>query len=465
MHIREYFSQQANHKLSDAEKMRIYESYLDKSHRVLFFQKMRAYSKAAVFLLGLAFVVAVMRLSIRSETQEPGYRVAQVGDAFITLKARERVVQANEIGEILFAKGDISVTKDNQQFDASQLYHGDSVLLQPGAVLEFTIREGVKAKIVGPAELEVLYIGKQSDQNEYVINLKQGDFLEVKTIDQDTLSDEWDNIVIRTPNFELEKVHTDDELNVLISTEQDGKKTIENDGGELVIKKLVQTQDQKVFVSVKPNQRVQVNGDIELLSDSDVKQVVESDLAVRYDLQGEETDASAATAAGTSASLAEKLESDLLQETKQVISQEQVERLDVLLSNRSLMNHIQQMAVYQWTDNKSSFDIAYGNLLGKVRRVYELLGLELESSLASFSPGEKTLQQGVILTDQLIGKINESYFVEPIYIERLQQTLDWFVLLDKLSLEQPPTDTEVTFADFLEQLRDAGYETQGLWID
>jgi hypothetical protein len=53
MKLQDWFQHQAQGKPSDMQKMRIYQQFLDKSHRSISFHKISYYTKVAVFSIGL----------------------------------------------------------------------------------------------------------------------------------------------------------------------------------------------------------------------------------------------------------------------------------------------------------------------------------------------------------------------------------------------------------------------------
>jgi len=91
--------------------------------------------------------------------------------------------------------------------------------------MKFMLRNGVTAKVMGPAEFEVQRVG----DSQVVLNLIAGDYLEISSEEGEYIEQEGENLVIKTPEFELEKVYANDELHVVIATE-DGKRTIANEG-------------------------------------------------------------------------------------------------------------------------------------------------------------------------------------------------------------------------------------------
>ncbi|USN55836.1 MAG: hypothetical protein H6765_04620 [Candidatus Peribacteria bacterium] len=298
------------------------------------------------------------------------------------------------------------------------------MLLQPDAVVEFTVRDGVAAKIIGPAEFAIEYLGEYDGMPEYGINLLAGDYLEVSSL-PDAVEIEA-QVVIKTPSFHLEKVHTSDEFAVVIST-VDGKQTVENSGGELVIKKLVKENSQKVFVSIKTNQTVQVDGDIALLTDEEAKEVAvqlqEQPLAIRYDIES--------PASGDGETIADVLLSTALQDSKIVMDTQMSADLSRYLDRSQLAYQVGQASVYYFAGNQASFDITFTNLLSKITRAYELLGIEVDSSLADTRSGTKSLAQGIILIDQLLAKMTETYYIEPAYTQRLTSLLNWALFLQQ----------------------------------
>jgi len=212
--------------------------------------------------------------------------------------------------------------------------------------------------------------------------------------------------------------------------------------------------DQKVFVSLKTNQTVQVNGDIELLTKDNTAEIVKGNLAVRYEVEDE----------GNTEELLTNLLDQQPIDKKIVLDTERDTLLAGALGAAFLNNNIDQIVEYAYYQDEAAFDVAYANLINKVIRAYDILDLEVDSSLANTRMGKKTIQQSIILVDQLIAKMNTRYYIEPVYTTRLQSVLTWLMLFQQDPFVQLEQQEGASFAEIMQLLEEAGYSTAGLTI-
>lgn len=184
MNLREWFHQQQRLEPSSLQKMKIYQTFLDKSHRSLRVSKINYYLKVGVFSFVLLVVGSISYLSLQDDG---AYQIVQQDGSYTILKPQAGIVQAAPLGQIITAKGDITMVnaQDDTAIETTDLHDGERIVLAKGAEIEVLIGQGVRARIIGEAEFELQDLGKQDGiNNYYAINLISGDYFEVHSIDK-----------------------------------------------------------------------------------------------------------------------------------------------------------------------------------------------------------------------------------------------------------------------------------------
>lgn len=419
MQLSQWYKQQREQGPSDIQKMRMYNQFLDKSHRVLAYEKVSYYAKMAVFSLGLLLIGGAMYYSLQPGQIDDGYRVAHIDDAFVTLEktVSPGQVQADTIGEIIRTRGDVTIVQWTTQIETDTLRANERVLLAANAEMEFTVREDVKAKIIGPAEFELQYLGKQDGNANYAINLISGDYLEVvslPTIPSEEIRDGEEeiikeNIIVQAPNFTIEKTHTYGKLDVVISTNNAGEKEVENKGTEIVMKKII--AEEQTYVAIDTQQKVAVNADIEFIIDEReviaLKQhVEEKKLSVQYDVtdtadESSDTAISAAVLLDTARGNEDK--------TKQVIPADQLQDLKKSIAASFLARNVEQMQLYYRTWDQGAYIVAHSNLISKITRGYSFV----TSSAPALSADTTALGATATALEGLINALDTQYYIDP----------------------------------------------------
>ena len=341
------------------------------------------------------------------------YTIENIDDAFVAVPPQQGMyVQASTIGEIISTNGEVTITHHDTELETNMLEDNDTVVLADGAEMHFSVRDDVEAKIIGPATFSLEYRGEQDGINNYVINLIEGDYLEITSppvIEATTkmLPPVTDHIIIQASDFSIEKIDTRGSLDVVISTTKDGKKQIENKGSELVVKKII--AEKQTFIAVQTNQKVSINGEVELIEEEEriaavVADVKENRLEVVYELSKD------TSSADTGTILASLLGAeDSLTSSKKVIDEDMYDKLNNAIGATFIQKNVTDIETYYIAGNQESFLIAYSNLLSKISRGYDVFAREASVVAADTN----SLVQGAELAENLATQISASYYIDP----------------------------------------------------
>lgn len=239
MKIQEYFDRQKQIKLTDIEKLNLYHDFLSKTQknksltkRYLNFSKSFTYSFLIFVLLTSIFGVYFQKNSI-ADFGNFGFMISH-NDAINT-------VQANYIAKVVEFQWDYYIENEGNTYRSSNIASNDNIILKKWAKLVFNINLWTQAVVVGPAKISLMQ--DPNNENSYTLTLKEGDYMEIKTLDESLVQE---NIEIILPDnskiknnskkvdFQLSKIDNEyaikNNWEMLVVTKEDVNKTqnIEN---------------------------------------------------------------------------------------------------------------------------------------------------------------------------------------------------------------------------------------------
>lgn len=193
MKIQEYFDRQKQLKLTDIEKLNLYHDFLTKTQknrsltkRYLIFSKSFAYSFLIFVLLTSIFGVYFQKNST-VDFGNFGFMISH-NDSINT-------VQANYIAKVVEFQWDYYIENEGNTYRSSNIVSNDNIVLKKWAKLVFNINLWTQAVVVGPAKISL--IQDPNNDNTYLLTLKEGDYMEVKTLDESLIQE---NIEIILPD-------------------------------------------------------------------------------------------------------------------------------------------------------------------------------------------------------------------------------------------------------------------------
>ncbi len=452
--LRDYFTQMHDSSLAPEEKLRIYQRFLDKSHRVLMRHKVAYYSRVTAFWV-LTFVMVGGAFYLFNPGTNP-YQVDKLWDGLMALKSQNGAyVHAETIWRIINARGNMTITTaDGEQIDGSELHNNDKVLLEAWAEVLITVSNGFQAKIIGPAVFMIEDDGLHGDVHLYTINLLEGDYMELAKIEDSKApknkTTQIESVIVKTDDFHLEQLHADSKLDIIINTTTKGQKTITNHGDDILVKKIVKDSEDKIYAAVGEDQTVLVNGDIELIEEDVVKlvkDIEDNQLTIRYDLDGEgaallkdstDTDSAEGNAdakgnvpvkdeAASLSTLSSLLGADT--STKQVIDEKTMADITSALSSTFVSQDLAQVRKHYEGGEDTPFAIAYTNLTRRLQRVADILGI----ALPQMTIGHDHLSEGSAAASLLLVHLESNYYIAPASIDSLNTIIS---SLNALQLEQ-----------------------------
>ena len=442
MKLQEYFTHQQDIHLSEAEKLDIYHSIMDKKAKKSFLTK-RSILHIKTFTYS-SFVVALLFgfygiYFFQNQSLD--------GDAIIFNTGSERsLVQAGYIAKVVDFQGTFYIEKDGQTLQTSMINDGDVVVLQNKAQIVFHIDTGTQAKITGPAKFTI----QKKAENAFRINLMYWDYVEMKSLQATQV--QWvelsiDDILVSQSskvsalNFQLIK--------------EGGKHVIKNNGSKLI----VMSQDSKKKTNVDKKQILAIQGnDVSLFDNFEkfAKAINNKDLSKTYSLvfntsisevanivETPDVDMTGAIHSGNTGPILAALrplaeteilsivDIDIKDETtisdisavvssdKKIVSTvDQSNLLQNKFNPRFIEDNIQEVSLaYLW--GSESFWTTFKNLESRVKQVADTFKIPYEVS-------KGTEKERLIALSNKLGDLRSSieakYFVAPKYLDNIQKT-------------------------------------------
>lgn len=450
MNLHERFIEQQKVKPTELQKMRIYQKFLDKSQRNLGLGKIAHYMKVWVFSFVVLIIWGASYFALQGDSW---YQIVKNKSGYQIVTPRAGEAQANVLWKIVKSKGEISIinTKNNIKITTDTLHEDEHILLGSWAEIEFIVRDNVRAKIIGPAEVGLQYLGTQKGVDNYAINLISGDYFEIVSIDKTSVGKQLgrgeihdeekasaiDHIIVQSPEFSIETKQVSGNINIVMSKKANGTREVENKWSEVVMKTII--EDEQKFIAIASHQTVAINGNVDFV-DVDIEklkqEIKDKQFTVRYEIKQDDDTSSIGTAMVDATTIA-----DILEETKtpekKVMDEMMLNRLDDALNPSFLDRDLVQIQKYYNEKNVSAFTIAYNNLLIKLRAGYEAVWL----TAPSFPVDEQHLAQGASMAENLANTIVRTYYIDTSHLVGLYVTANTLHTLSWLWIEQTQEQT------------------------
>lgn len=453
MKLQEYFTEQQNIYLSEAEKLDIYHSIMDKKAKKSFLTKRSllhiktfTYSSFMVILLfGFYGVYFFQNQSLN-------------GDGVVFNAGSERsLVQAGYIAKVVDFQGTFYIEKDWEVIQSSTISDGDVVVLQNNAQVVFHIDTGTQAKIIWPAKFTI----QKKTEDTFRINLMYGDYVEMKSLQNTQVQ----GVELSIDDILVSQGSKASALNFQLIKEGE-KHIIKNNGSKLI----VMSQDSKNKTNVDKKQILALQGNDVSLFDSFekfAKAINNKDLSQTYSLalntavsdvatiiaksdtnvDTETTEATSVTSTVENtepklASLRPLADTEILgiadigtkeentmsdissvvsSDKKTIPTVEQSNLLENKFNPKFIQDNLQDLTLaYLW--GKSTFWTTFLNLEGRVKQVADIFKIPYQTSKGS----EK---EKLIALSNKIGELKISieakFFLPPKYLQNLQDTQEW----------------------------------------
>jgi len=410
MKLKEYFDEVKKMKLDESQKMAIFEEFIEKSYRQSFLKRWSFYVKVWVYTVLIVFFIYSFFPIIFYQSWKPNVVVTKIESitwgVYLETKFSDaenkttitnvNKVFAKDVGKIVYAKWDFVILRKWKSIKTDKLLNWDYVVLSVWTDLKFKLNNWLYWKISWPAKLQIQYI---SWQGVYIINLLKWKYSQFSAqIFSWAIKLKSDDIVISpitNKNFNIKIV------------QQKKKKIIENVWKAPIVLEKV---DKKVKKTLKAKEVAKVNGDIKIYKL--IQDIKKGNIK-------------------TETKLSTWVDVNILDETMKLVpSVEQIKSLTQILYSKFISKDILNLINYY---GKNWEDIAIKNLMYRILRIYKIFDLKIDSEIlkAKIKSWKYDIDDLFLVLDQLISKLQESYYLEPSFVVKLKKLEAWILLLKK----------------------------------
>lgn len=426
MKLKQYFETQKKIECTQEQKLFIYNKISNKIQKRSLFSYISFYKKVWIYFMITVFLLLTFYSSYIFETK-PDYQIAKIWSWYIVqqkVQDNKTIVQATTIWKVIETIWGIKIIKNWIETPWNILSDWDNILLLTWAQMKFEVISWSQAFIKWPAQFSLKYVWDEQWRKMFVVNLIYWDYFEV--LSNNT---ELNNLIVKTNDFEIESQKVTDSMNITITWQWD-KKIIDNKWWDIVVKKI--TNNKKVFSSIKTNQKAQISEEVQIIQEVKYisKQVKEKQISQTYDITWI-NNSEVQTWIQTTVNFTTPQTSEILNDSKIVMDEKQLEDFKSLIYPWFLKKDIENLSISYLKWNQDSFRVSYENYLLRIKKIYKLLDLQFDSKIVEYNLENQTvtINDLVTITDQLYAKIDKWYYVPNTYLKRLKSVLWWLLLL------------------------------------
>lgn len=532
MQLKDWFTDLRGQRLSKKEKASMYASILHKTQKNKhFFTKrlefyLKAWSLTTILLIwAIYFTTGYLPQSTQNFSPESGPVV-------IDTPQRNNIVQADTLWKLINVEWSIEIFDwDEQIAFTDEIFNWHKVYLQEGARVELVVRQWVKAIITWPAQ----FLLERLNDDTIVLNLIDGSYFEIvpiQTAEEDIFNDsptavsnntdtsistrentdennsgstaeseqtqerKVDNLIVKTQDFEIQQMPAQRNLRVKVTKDENGVSTLENQGADIIIKRLendnetveddrsssrlaVLGRDQVALVNkntatgevtITQSESDQIEGElrerqltIRYEADEDIVTVWNNNAGDTSQQEGQQQDADSTnwrvsadglenpnTNPNTPEDTQTQSEWNWSENAKSVLAPATTQAVQESIKISFIKKHVTDIAVYQFNWNDEQKQVALRSLAAIITRARWVFDL----------PASPTSIDGVVSsTNQLVSHIEKRYFVWP----TLQSSLDRVqAIVERLQSVWYNQTDQTDYNASLEALRQAGFSVENL---
>jgi hypothetical protein len=417
MKLKDYFNQVSKEKLSDSQKMAIFEKFVEKTYKksllrsVSFYFKIWVYTVLIVFFLFSFFPFIFYKTSSNFSAKTTKITSIKSVTTWVYIENVGKKVNkkslntafANYIWKIIYAKWNFSIIRSWSVIKTDKIFQWDYLLLDKYSYLKFSINSGVIAVIKWPAKLNIFY---DKFSRKYIINL-----IDWKFFNLSGSLNSWGSVEVKSQDLIVEPKDKKD-INFKIVENNKKVKFVENEWkAPILVKKI--SKKKAIKKVVLPNQKVEVNDEIKLIKN--LKKQIESwKLSKTVNISWDNT-----------------YNVLVMSSTKVVPTEDQMSSFKILIYPSFVRKDIYNLVYYYLKGNKSAYNIALKNIFVRILKIYKTFGLKIDSEIlrAKIKWWNYNLDDLFLIVDQLISKLNNRFYILPEDIFVLKKIEGWIIIL------------------------------------
>lgn len=445
MKLKDFYQNAHQDKLTDAQKLSVYQQFLQKKNAKESFAK--RFSPAAKFLTYTFFIIILL--------------FGQYNFPFMQLEKRtldsynQNQVMADYIGKIINVQWQFQVMNNWKLIETDIINDGDRIIIGNNSQIVFDINKTTTAKIIWPANILVKSVWETNNINNYVLNMLEWTYIEVKSQEKST-----NNVVLKTKDLNIEPSNLNEKTNYSI-TQENGKQFIQNRWAELLVQKTI--NNKRNSTTIKKNQIARVSKEITVLQEVEkiTLELKNKAITSKFDLWSDLDDVintpTLATTINTAATADEAKPASLLKTSKKVISVEQTEELAGLLYPSFIAKDIYGLAVQFAQGEKNAVQITYSNIAWKLEKSYKVLWLMPTIDL-SYPWHELAASTLLKIIADFQKQSQDTYFMGPQITQSLTMSSKWLSLLQTKKFGELADQEDLTLDTLIKLWELSGYK-------
>jgi hypothetical protein len=232
---------------SPEQELRIYARFLEKRQRSLFLQRLKYYTKIAIYSVSLVMIIGSALFSFPQQSKDLYTRIIS-NRAVDVYTPNPWVVRADSIGKIVSLQWTAVIARDGKEFPLDDIYSDTTVVLKDGAVLTFQVAWWLQTQLIWPARFQL----HRDEKQQIILDIHEGRMIQVEST-QTSATDTATEMTIKTPQLQLAAIRSDKKIKLHIDSSTKNP-VIANQGDAVTLK----TTDAEQWVHVASLQSQQV---------------------------------------------------------------------------------------------------------------------------------------------------------------------------------------------------------------
>lgn len=389
MKLVEYLKKQSEAKMSEKDKLLVYENIRWRIENESIFTRFSFYAKVAVYSLFLLFIFFWFFYS-------PSYKVAEG----VKVSSNSNSVIADYVGKIITSTGDFKIYQSGKEIKTNIIRDGDILEISKKSNLTIQVNSWINLYVVWPAKIKLWKYENYDWKDVYVLNMLDGDYLTVKS------NIAKDKIVIKSKYLNIE---SDDKEIDLKYVKKWNATIIENNWWDVIIK-----NNKKIFTLWKKEKLIFSDSDRQLI------QNIFNDNYKKYQL--------------TSSGL------------KIVPTSNQINRLSHILDRKLVIIAVWKYVLWKLNNDINWYESWKKQLINIIINTYNVLGIKIPSLIkVKLNSNQIDIADLESLLDSLLMQISSKYVIPNQFIERLKVILAYLVLVEKVKIPKWKTIPNLSY--------------------
>ena len=405
MNIKDYFAIKSKNKLLNEKKFTIYSDFMELRDKKSIFLKFSFYSKVVVYTIALFFL-------INSLYGNFPINIPLTDD--VKVQRWLNVVSAWSIGKIVKFEWDFKIQQSWKDIVSDEIFDNDILILWERSTLTFTVNSWINSYIIWPARLQIKLTNNEDGNNKYVFYMMDGTYLNVRS------NKENNYMLIKAEQLEI--IPDTWFVNLTLSS-KNWNRIVENNWDDITVKKeLTKNIKNSKIVNLTKNEKLII------LEDKKIKAIK-----------------------NTFDSNSKQYQLDNKWNIKIIANIKQISILNNELNENNIRDRIQKIVLWNIKWDTKKYDRWLARLAKDISDIYRQLDIVVDSEILKMklNKWKISIDDVQLLIDQLISKLDNSFIIPWVYIDKLKLILWWIIIINNNKTECSDCKT---ITDFIERI-------------